>query len=165
MKFLFLLAAMLGLAACMGSGGVDTTAESKVSQSLAVIDNSPDRTFSGMLNGVRSVYGSAPVTYDMRLGVAARRHADDMLANDFFDHKGSDGSTVETRVRDADYNWTAVGENIAKGYADEEAVLKGWVNSPDHQRNNVNPSFEDFALARAGTGSNSYWVLVLAAEQ
>jgi uncharacterized protein YkwD len=150
--------------ACGGAGGSMSNAPSAVSISLAAVDAATDRSFAGMLNDVRAVNGSGAVTYDSRLGTAAQRHADDMLANDFFDHVGSDGSTVGSRVTDAGYRYSIVGENIGKGYADEEAILRGWITSPGHQRNNVNPRFEDFALAKTGAGSNRYWVLVLASE-
>jgi uncharacterized protein YkwD len=118
-----------------------------------------------MLNNVRSANGAAPVTYDARLGRAAQGHANDMLANNFFSHTGSDGSNVGQRVTAQGYQWRTVGENIARGQRDEEAVLQAWVNSPGHQRNNVNPNFEDFALAKAGAGSQQYWVLVFATER
>jgi uncharacterized protein YkwD len=155
-------------AACMGGGGSGGSGGSgvdRVQASLTAIDNSPDRSFDALLNSVRSVYGSGNVSYDARLGVAAQAHADDMLANNFFAHQGSDGSGAGQRIRRAGYNWRAWGENIAKGQQSEEAALRGWVNSPGHQSNNVNPNFEDFALARAGAGRDLYWVLVLAAER
>lgn len=158
------------LAACGGAGtgtgtddSIDTSA-SATARSLVAISNAPDRSFASMLNSVRSVNGAAPVTYDSRLGVAAQRHADDMLAENFFSHTGSDGSTVGTRVTAAGYNWQRVGENIGRGQDDEEDILRAWVNSSGHQANNVDPRFEDFALAKAGTGSQQYWVLVLARE-
>ncbi|EBA13873.1 hypothetical protein RCCS2_08289 [Roseobacter sp. CCS2] len=126
---------------------------------------SPSNTFAGMLNGVRADNGAESVSYDARLGTAARRHANDMAANNFFSHTGSDGSSGGDRITDAGYNWRTWGENIARGQQDERAVLNAWVNSPGHQRNNVNPRFEDFALAKADSNRGPYWVLLLAAEQ
>lgn len=170
--------AILALTACGGSGGSgfsDTTAVSSGSfndfatpSASEMMSNtthmSSNTSFDGMLNGVRADNGAAPVSYDARLGAAAQGHANDMLANNFFSHTGSNGSSVGDRATAAGYNWRTIGENIARGYADEAGALDGWVNSPGHQENNVNPNFEDFALARAGSGSNQYWVLVLGAE-
>ncbi len=168
--------AMTLTAACMGSGGssglgtssgggnsfATPSASEMMSDTAHVNSNS---SFTSMLNGVRSDNGAAAVTYDARLGAAAQGHANDMLANGFFSHTGSNGSSVGDRVTAQGYTWRTVGENIARGYQSEASVLDGWVNSPGHQANNVNPNFEDFALARAGSGSSLYWVLVLAAEQ
>jgi uncharacterized protein YkwD len=133
--------------------------------SLDAISEAPSRTFDSMLNSVRAANGAGPVTYDARLGRAAEGHAEDMLQNNFFSHTGSDGSSAGDRIRAEGYNWRTWGENIARGQRDEEAVLRAWVNSPGHQRNNVDPAFEDFAIAKTGTGSQQYWVLVFATER
>lgn len=126
---------------------------------------SPQPDISSMLNGVRSGAGAGALTYDSRLGVAANRHANDMAANNFFSHTGSDGSTVGQRVTDAGYQWNRVGENIARGQVDEQAVLDAWMNSSGHRANNLDPRFEDFALAKADSARGPYWVLVLARER
>jgi len=152
-------------AGCMGGGSSSSGGGASVQASLDAMANSPDPSFAGMLNNVRSVNGAAPVTYDARLGAAAQGHANDMLANNFFSHTGSNGSSAGDRITAAGYNWRTYGENIARGQQSEAAVLNAWVNSPGHQRNNVNPNFEDFALARAGSGSQLYWVLVFGAER
>ncbi len=162
MKPLFSILAIGFLAACGGGGGSGASATAR---SLEAISNAPDPSFGSMLNSVRAANGSAPVIYDSRLGAAAQRHADDMLSGRFLSHTGSDGSNVGTRVSDAGYDWQRVGENIGRGQQNEAAILEAWVNSSGHQANNIDPRFEDFALAKAGTGSQQYWVLVLATER
>lgn len=168
MKTALSIAAILLTISCGSSGGSMSngpSASSMVPESLDAISDAPSQSFDGMLNNVRAVNGAGAVTYDARLGNAAQGHANDMLANNFFSHTGSNGSSVGDRVTAAGYQWRTVGENIARGQQDEEEVLRAWVNSPGHQRNNVNPDFEDFALAKAGSGSQQYWVLVLATER
>ena len=88
-----------------------------------------------------------------------------MLENNYFSHTGLNGSSPGQRISAEGYNWQTYGENIAKGQTSESQVLNAWVNSPGHQANNVNPNFEDFGLGKAGSGSSSHWVLVLAKEQ
>ena len=122
-------------------------------------------SFAGMLNGARAGTGAGAVTYDARLGQAAQVHADDMLANGYFSHTGLDGSSAGDRIRAAGYVPRAWGENIARGQQSEAEVFQAWEDSPGHRANNHNPNFEDFALSRAGSGSNLYWVLVFASEQ
>ena len=46
-----------------------------------------------LLNRERADENIPPLTIDMRLMEAARRHNTDMAANDFFSHTGSDGSS------------------------------------------------------------------------
>lgn len=175
MKRAFAIAALCLATACGGAGGSMTslsTSSSSASAPIPIADlpqvavsAAPSQTFSSMLNGVRSGAGAGALTYDSRLGVAANRHANDMAANNFFSHTGSDGSTVGQRVTDAGYQWNRVGENIARGQVDEQAVLDAWMNSSGHRANNLDPRFEDFALAKADSARGPYWVLVLAREQ
>ena len=105
--------------------------------------------------------GAGNVAYDARLGAAAQGHANDMLVNNYFDHKGLNGSTIGSRATAAGYNWVDIGENIAQGQAGQAEVMTGWTNSPGHHANNINPVFEDFGIAQAGTGADKRWVLML----
>ncbi|TAG15131.1 MAG: CAP domain-containing protein [Rhodobacterales bacterium] len=124
-----------------------------------------NNTFAGLLNTVRVNNGAGTVAYDSRLGVAAQSHANDMVANDFLDHTGSNGSTIRTRAEAAGYTgWTRLGENIAQGQQSQQAVLTAWTNSPGHHANNINPLFDDFGLAKAGSGSDLRWVLMLGSQ-
>jgi len=137
-------------------------------QSLAVSPQASapqDVTFAGMLNGARAATGASSVSFDARLGRAAQGHANDMLRNGYFSHTGLDGSSAGDRIRAEGYTPRTWGENIAKGQRSEEEVFEGWQNSPGHRRNNLNPNFEDFALAKAGSGSQTHWVLVFASER
>ena len=163
------------VAACGGAGGSTTSLSTSSSSGLntipidalpqVAVSETPSQTFGSMLNGVRSGAGAGALSHDARLGVAARRHANDMAANDVWGHIGSDGSTVGQRVTDAGYTWSAVGENVARGQSDEQAVLDAWMGSSGHRANNLNPNFEDFALAKANSPRGTYWVLVLARER
>jgi uncharacterized protein YkwD len=118
-----------------------------------------------LLNGARAGSGADSVSYDARLGQAAQGHANDMLANGYFSHTGLNGSSPGDRIQATGYKARAWGENIAKGQRSEAAVFEAWQNSPGHRANNLNPNFEDFALAKAGTGSQLHWVLVFASER
>lgn len=94
------------------------------------------------------------VSWNYDLEDSALRHAADMKNNDFFDHRGSDGSDVGQRVSEAGYSWQTVGENIAWGYRDIATVFQGWRDSPGHCRNLMNGKFRHMGVARVG----NYWV-------
>lgn len=171
--------ALLALSACGGAttgGGASvlptsttpppTTAPSTGGSTAPTTSGGADNaSFATLLNDVRLVNGASNVAFDARLANAAQGHADDMLANDYFSHTGLNGSSAGDRITAAGYNWRTYGENIARGQQSEEAVMTAWTNSSGHHANNINPNFEDFALAKAGSGSDTYWVLVLASEQ
>jgi uncharacterized protein YkwD len=105
------------------------------------------------------------LTLDGRLADAADVLADDMAANDFFSHTGSDGSTPFTRISDAGYRWDVAAENIAAGPTSVQAVVDGWYASPTHCTNFMNPSVSEVGFARATDPSSTYgtyWVADLA---
>lgn len=99
-----------------------------------------------------------PLTWDTRLEAAARVHSEDMLRNSYFSHTGSDGSQPDERVTAQGYSWSAVGENIAAGYADEAAAVAGWLASPGHCRNIMSPNYTQMGAAMVTGGTyGSYW--------
>ena len=96
----------------------------------------------------------AALKWNTLLENAAKRHANDMLKNNFFDHTGSDGSTLSKRATDAGYLWSALGENIAKGYTSVPTVIDGWVKSSGHCKNMMSANFTELGAANIGV----YWV-------
>ncbi|MDI3521718.1 MAG: hypothetical protein PWR04_1706 [Anaerophaga sp.] len=101
-----------------------------------------------------------PLKWNGKLAKAAQKHADDMADNDFFDHTGSDKSTVVMRIEREDYLWMAVGENVAMGPRSVEEAVEGWLESPGHCSNIMNGEFTEMGAALSRDGK--YWVQVFA---
>lgn len=116
------------------------------------------------LNASRRANGESTLRFSRELGRAAMRHACDMLANDFFDHRGSDGSNLQARVTRVGYNACIVAENIAWGYPRPEQIIDGWMNSPGHRRNMLHPRIEEFGIGISQGPRGPYWVLVVGKE-
>lgn len=100
-----------------------------------------------LINAERSRAGCSALAGDQKLTAAAQSHSRDMAANNFFNHRGSAGTTVSDRVTAAGYTWRSVGENIAAGYGDAAQVVAGWMASPGHRANILN-----CAYAHSGIG-------------
>ena len=96
----------------------------------------------------------ATVSWDGQLETAAITHADDINKNNYFSHTALDGSSPGDRIRRTGYSWSAYGENIAKGFTIEQAVMDAWIQSEEHCVNIMNSRFKDFGAAKVG----SYWV-------
>ena len=99
--------------------------------------------------GRRRFDAAKPLTLSAALTRAAAAHAADMAANGFMDHQGSDGSSAGERANRAGYRWRAVGENIAAGHPDADAVVEGWFQSAGHCANLMNPQFAEMGVAFA----------------
>ncbi len=100
------------------------------------------------------------LVWDDALERAAQKHANDMARKKFFSHTGSDKSTLSQRVDREKFDWSAVGENIAMGHHDEEMAVDGWMKSPGHCKNIMNPDFKYMGAAVSSNGQ--YWVQVFA---
>ena len=109
-----------------------------------------------LVNDERAAEGLGPLRYDADLTAAARGHSQDMGLNDYFDHIGLDGSTPGDRITEAGYSWNTYGENIAAGYATPAAVVAGWMASPGHRANILNPNFCDIGVGYAYVASSTY---------
>jgi uncharacterized protein YkwD len=109
-----------------------------------------------------------PLSLSDTLGTVAYGHASDMAQHHYFEHEDLDGKSPAERVRASGYREQLVGENIAYGPKTVDEVVQGWLDSPGHCENIMDPRFAQMGLAFA-TGSGAqhglYWVQLLAAPR
>jgi uncharacterized protein YkwD len=120
---------------------------------------------SGYTCGSDDLPAVSALTWNCDLEAAAFSHSTDMATNNFFSHTGSDGLSVANRVDAQNYNWSAVGENIAAGQTSVTQVVTGWLNSEGHCRNIMNGSFTEFGSSRVDSVAAdypTYWTQVFA---
>ena len=99
--------------------------------------------------GQREFKAAAPLRWSEVLAKAARSHAEDMARNDYLSHGGRDGSSPAQRIERAGYRYRTIGENIAGGPMKPEEVVAGWLKSPGHCANVMNPAFAEMGVAYA----------------
>ena len=118
--------------------------------------------------GERS-FGPAPaVRLSGTLAGVAFGHAHDMAEHSYFEHQDRAGHSPAERVRAVGYRETLVGENIAYGPKSAEEVVQGWLESPGHCENIMDPRFAEMGIAYApgqAAKRGLYWVQLLAAPQ
>jgi uncharacterized protein YkwD len=118
--------------------------------------------------GERAFAPAPPVALSGTLGTVAFGHAADMATHGYFEHEDLAGQSPADRVRAVGYREKLVGENIAYGPETVDEVVKGWLDSPGHCENIMDPRFAEMGLAfAAGRGAKHglYWVQVLAAPR
>jgi uncharacterized protein YkwD len=103
---------------------------------------------------------TVPLAASSLLNRAAREHATDMARNNYFEHTGMDGSAPKERLARLGYRSLLTGENIAYGPVSAEEVVKGWLNSPGHCANIMEPRFREIGIAFAVGRKRGaiYWV-------
>jgi len=111
-------------------------------------------------------YGPAPaLAWNTNLFNAASAHSTDMAANNYFSHTSLDGRNAGQRITGAGYAWSAYGENIAAGQTSVQSVVDGWLASPGHCANIMNPVYADIGTACVASSTSSYptyWTMDLA---
>ena len=111
--------------------------------------------------GVKYFAPAVPLTINPALTAAAQEHSRDMAQHGEFDHRGHDGSTPTLRVQRAGYGrYQIVGENIAAGATTPMEVTQGWLSSPAHCENIMDPRFSEIGIAFAlnmASAEAIYW--------
>jgi uncharacterized protein YkwD len=118
--------------------------------------------------GERAFAPAPPVKLSGTLAGVALGHAADMAQHDYFEHEDLAGHSPADRVRAVGYQEKLVGENIAYGPKSADEVVQGWLDSPGHCENIMDPRFAEMGIAYApGHASKHglYWVQVLAAPR
>lgn len=102
-----------------------------------------------LVNKQRVVNGLEPLKENAKLDQAASYHSADMVANNYFDHTGSAGDTLESRLERVAYipsGWSyMLGENIATAtgsLATPASIVNAWMNSPEHRANILTADFQ-----------------------
>ena len=109
-----------------------------------------------------------PLKLEQRLNEAASVQARDMARHNMLEHEGTDGSTPAIRITRTGYAWRTVGENVASGPTSADEVMEGWLDSPGHCANLMNPRFTEMGIAYVvdpRSESGVYWSQVFAAPK
>lgn len=109
-------------------------------------------------NAIRLENSVAELELDPKLTIAAQRHAEDMKARNFFDHKNPDGKLPPDRVKDAGGQFRAVGENIAKGITDVDQLFQLWLDSKPHKEGLLQKAYTKHGIGY----KDGHWVHVFA---
>lgn len=139
------------------SSGGGTTSTGGTSGGTATTSDA-DRILE-LVNNERGSRGLTALTRNALLDTAADAHADDMAANSFFSHTGSDGNSVSNRATAAGYVWSSIGENIGQADVTPAAMMNLWMNSDGHRANILNPDYTELGVGINGSGV-TLWVQV-----
>jgi uncharacterized protein YkwD len=106
-----------------------------------------------LINQRRVARGMRRLRLDPRLSKAATWHSHDMVHRHYFAHISQSGNDIVDRLRRTRYikrgfSWM-VGENLAWGSGSRGAplaIVKGWMASPPHRRNMLNPRYREIGI-------------------
>ena len=120
-----------------------------------------------LINQYRNDKGLKPLKLNAELTDAAKAHSRDLAKWDRISHYGSDGSNPWDRVKRSGYKARLAAENVGTGQVDFNEVLRGWKESPGHNKNLLLGDAEHMGIALVQdpkTEFKSFWTLVLGSQ-
>lgn len=114
-----------------------------------------------LINSTRLQEGLGKLNYDVMMNEVARKHSENMVENDFFDHTDTEGFTVSDRVREGGYRVSLVGENLAYGQLNAMFAHENLMNSLGHRENILNKEYSDVGVGVAFSEENVPYFTVI----
>jgi uncharacterized protein YkwD len=117
-----------------------------------------------IINQYRKDKGLKPLKLDAELTEAAKAHSRDLAKWDRISHYGSDGSNPWDRVKRAGFKARLAAENVGTGQVDFNEVMRGWKESPGHNKNLLLGDATHMGIALVQdprTEFKSFWTLVI----
>lgn len=118
------------------------------------------------INRIRISEGLHALVYEEPSSHAATLHAEELVRRKLLSHRNLNGERVAERYRFAGGTGTKAGENLGAGDS-IESILVGWMKSPSHRSNLLNPEWYRIGCGQAQTDkgrivlvaifSNSRW--------
>jgi uncharacterized protein YkwD len=161
-KIIFIVVYVFLIVSCAATNHVSERKNTK-----AVSSTGFEKLFLSKVNFVRSkarkcgdeYFPAAPaLILNHTLSKAAHNHSQDMSKHQFLEHTSSNGDTLVERMRDVNYLWGAVGENIAHNQNSIGQVIEDWLTSPGHCSNMMFAGYTQTGVANV----NKYWTQVYA---
>lgn len=98
-------------------------------------------------NRQRVENGLPELSLNDQLMQAAQGKASHMMTNHYWAHFAPDGTTPWQFIKNAGYNYTYAGENLAKGFTESDSVVTAWMNSPSHRENILSQKYNEIGFA------------------
>lgn len=108
-------------------------------------------TIAGTINQTniqRTNNGLPALKENKVLDQTAAKKLQDMFSNQYFAHESPSGVGVDGLAKEAGYSYITIGENLALGNFESDAVLiTAWMNSPGHRANILNTKYTEIGVA------------------
>lgn len=99
-------------------------------------------------NNQREKYGLPKLSENQELDQSAEAKVRDMLENQYFAHDSPSDLGVADLAEQFDYQFIAIGENLALGnFENDEILVQAWMDSPGHRANILNSRYQEIGVA------------------
>ncbi len=117
-----------------------------------------------LVNGVRREAALPLLRTSPRLMQIAGQYSEVLAAQGAIAHMGPDGSGPGDRLTRGGYAWAIYAENLAAGMSTAVEVVSGWLQSPAHRANLLDPRLTEVGVGWSHRANDpgqfgDYWVL------
>jgi uncharacterized protein YkwD len=120
-------------------------AQAALAESMPDLQPQAEQLFA-LANQSRAAQGAGPLKWDSALAAAALAHCRRMAQEGELSHRYGGEADLTDRAGQAGAHFSYIEENIALGsYVDQ--VHSGWMHSPPHRANLLNPSVDHVGIA------------------
>jgi uncharacterized protein YkwD len=99
-----------------------------------------------LANQARAAAGVGPLKWDSALAAAALLHCERMVVEGPIAHRYSGEADLSVRAQNAGAHFSLIEENVAFG-SYVAGIHQGWLNSPGHRANLLNPEVDSVGIA------------------
>ncbi len=99
------------------------------------------------INQQRLTQGEEPLVPNSALNQAAFAKAQNMFAQQYWAHVAPDGTQPWFFFKQAGYNYSIAGENLARDFGNTPDMVNAWMQSPTHKENIMNPRYHETGVA------------------
>jgi len=146
-----------GALLCLALSAVIAPRFASASDAQAFSMQSSVNQLYALANQARAMHGAAPLKWDPALAASAMQHCTLMARARQIEHRYRNEADVPLRASQAGARFSLIEENIASGpYA--SGIHQGWMNSPEHRANLLNPAIDRIGLAIVARNGRLYAV-------
>ncbi|WP_173918349.1 CAP domain-containing protein [Halobacillus sp. Marseille-Q1614] len=108
-----------------------------------------------LTNEARESQGLEPLSINQQVAEVAQMKSEDMAKNNYFAHSSPTYGSPIQMLQSQNVDFQRAAENIAYGIQTPEEVVDGWMNSPSHRRNILDPNLKEIGVGYVENGH--YW--------
>lgn len=129
-------------------------------------DKSEKKDIIKMVNKVRIEKNLPVLKENKKLNILADKKAKIMAKENNLSHTAGGYNSFSDLVKEANIEYLAVGENIARNWKTPDDVMKAWLNSSGHRANILNKKFTQIGVGKAiNSKGDIYWVQLFIKEK
>ena len=129
-------------------------------------DRSEKKDIIKMVNKVRIEKNLPVLKENKKLNILADKKAKIMAKENNLSHTAGGYNSFSDLIKEANIEYLAVGENIARNWKTPDDVMKAWLNSSGHRANILNKKFTQIGVGKAiNSKGDVYWVQLFIKEK